>query len=133
MTSREIRELIIVDAKEGIPVEEISRVLRVGESTIWKLLKQERETGSIESRCKGRKSSLTEEQYEKMIALVEAEPDVTLEEIRERLELPIHKSQISNLLRKAGYSFKKRWSTPRNVTGRTLNRNGNCGRSSNHK
>ena len=74
------------------------------------LLKQKRETGGIESHCHGRKSSLTAEQaeqYEKMIALVEAQPDITLEEIRERLELPIHKSQISHLLHKAGYRLKK--------------------------
>lgn len=119
MISQEIRKLIIRNGEEGITVEEMSRVLHVGKSTIWKLLKQKRETGSIESHCHGRKSSLTAEQYEKMIALVEAQPDITLEEIRERLELPIHKSQISYLLRKAGYRFKKRWSMPRNETGKT--------------
>ncbi|MFG6352209.1 MAG: helix-turn-helix domain-containing protein [Oscillospiraceae bacterium] len=94
MISKELRELIITDRREGLSVAEIGRVLHVGKPTIWKLLKQERETGSIESRCHGRKSSLTAEQYEQMIALVEAESDVTLEEIRERLRLPIHKSQI---------------------------------------
>ena len=119
MISQEIRGLIIRNAEEGISVEEMSRVLHVGKSTIWRLLKQKKETGSIESRCHGRKSSLTEEQHEKMIALVEAQPDITLEEIRERLKLPIHKSQISQLLGKAGYSFKKRWSMPRNEIGRT--------------
>ena len=32
---------------------------------------------------------------------------MTLEELREQLDLPIKKSQISNLLHKAGYHFKK--------------------------
>ena len=32
---------------------------------------------------------------------------MTLEEMREQLDLPIKKSQISNLLHKAGYHFKK--------------------------
>lgn len=96
----------------------MSRVLHVGKSTIWKLLKQKRETGSIESHCHGRKSSLTAEQYEKMIALVEAQPDITLEEIREHLELPIHKSQISYLLRKAGYRLKKDGLCPGTRPGR---------------
>ena len=103
MISQEIRELIIRNREEGVSVEEMRRVLHVGKSTIWKLLKQKKETGSIESRCHGRKSSLTAEQYEKMISLAETQPDITLEEIRERLELPVHKSQTSHLLRKAGY------------------------------
>ena len=51
----------------------------------------------------GEKSSMTDEQYQAMLELVEQEPDVTLEEIRERLDLPIHKSQINNLLHQAGY------------------------------
>lgn len=121
MISQEIRKLIIRNAEEGITVEEISRVLHVGKSTIWKLLKQKRETGSIESHCHGRKSSLTAEQYEKMIALVEAQPDITLEEIREHLELPIHKSQITDQLfaAQSRIPLKKRWSMPRNETGKT--------------
>lgn len=108
MISMELRKLIVADAKDGIKVEEISRVLRVGESTIWKILKQERETGSIEPRYRGKQSKITPEQHEAMLKLVEEKPDVTLEEIRDRLDLPIKKSQIGNLLHKAGYHFKKK-------------------------
>ena len=82
------------------------------------------------SHCFGRRSSLTAEQYEQMITLVEVELDVILEKIRERLELPIHKSQISNLLCKTEYNFKKIWSMPKNTIGRTSNRGENFGQSS---
>ena len=102
MVSIELRELIVANAKAGIRVDEISRVLQVGKSTIWRILKQERETGNIEPRYRGRKSKITPEQHEAMLKLVEEKPDVTLEEMREQLDLPIKKSQISNLLHKAG-------------------------------
>ena len=107
MISIEIRKLIVADVKDGISVEDISRVLRVGESTIRKLVRQERETGSVEPRYKGRQPKIRPDEYEAMLKLAEKQPDVTLEEIRERLNLPIKKSQISNLLRKAGYRLKK--------------------------
>ena len=55
-----------------------------------------------------------------MLKLVEEKPDVTLEEMREQLDLPIKKSQISNLLHKAGYHFKKRCFMPAKGTGKML-------------
>lgn len=108
MISMELRKLIIANAKDGIKVNEISRILRVGKSTIWRILKQERETGNIEPRYRGRQSTITPEQHEAMLKLVEKKSDVTLEEIRTQLNLPIKKSQINNLLHKAGYHLKKR-------------------------
>ena len=122
MVSIELRELIVANAKAGIRVDEISRVLQVGKSTIWRILKQERETGNIEPRYRGRKSKITPEQHEAMLKLVEEKPDVTLEEMREQLDLPIKKSQISNLLHKAGYYFKKDALCPRTGPGRCCNK-----------
>ena len=122
MVSIELRELIVANAKAGIRVDEISRVLQVGKSTIWRILKQERETGNIEPRYRGRKSKITPEQHEAMLKLVEEKPDVTLEEMREQLDLPIKKSQISNLLHKAGYHFKKDALCPGKGPGRCCNK-----------
>ena len=114
----EKRKLIVFNAKRGMGVPEMSEIFQVGKSTIWKLLKREKETGGIEPQYQGKKSSMTDEQYQAMLELVEQEPDVTLEEIRERLDLPIHKSQINNLLHQAGHHFKKRWYMLRNRSGK---------------
>jgi len=54
-----------------------------------------------------------------VIELVEAQSDITLEEIIDELELPIRKSRLSLLLIKEGYSFKKRQSTQRLKTEKT--------------
>ena len=112
--------MIVANAKAGIRVDEISRVLQVGKSTIWRILKQEREIGNIEPRYRGRKSKITPEQHEAMLKLVEEKPDATLEEMREQLDLPIKKSQISNLLHKTVYHFKKRCFMPVKGTGKML-------------
>ncbi len=86
MLSMEIREIIKKDLEDKIPVKEISRTLRVSQSAIYALKKRIRETGSIQpgyqGRC-GRPSSVTAEQLQAMEALVQAQPDCTLEEIRE--------------------------------------------------
>lgn len=120
MVSVELRKLIVANAEAGIRVEEMSHILQVGKSTIWRILKQNRETGNIEPRYRGRASKITPEQHEAMLKLVEEKPDVPLEEIREQLDLPIQKSQISNLLHKAGYRFKKRCFMLTNGIGKML-------------
>ncbi len=111
MLSMEIREIIKKDLDDKIAVKEISRTLRVSQSAIYALKKRLRETGSIkpgyQGRC-GRPSSVTAEQLQAMEALVQTQPDCTLEEIREKLQLPVKKSQISNLLHQMGFRLKKR-------------------------
>ncbi len=110
MLSIEIRRIITEDVEEGMSVKEISRVMRVSPSAIYALLRRKRETGSIEPGYKGkcgRPSKLTQEQLDAMEELVNQRPDITLEEIQQKLDLPIKKSQISNLLHKMGFRFKK--------------------------
>ncbi len=111
MLSMEIRKIIIQDREDGMEIKAISQALRVSESAIHSLLRRKRETGSIEPSYQGncgRPSKVTEEQRKEMEELVREQPDVTLEEIREKLELPIKKSQISNLLHEMGFRFKKK-------------------------
>ncbi len=57
-----------------------------------------------------------------LIELVEAVPDITLEEMATALEeqgVKVHPSSISRVLTKAGMSYKKSRSTPRSASVRT--------------
>jgi transposase len=75
------------------------------------------ETGSfLPTPYPGRKPILTSKKWAEVLELVAKEPDKTLEEIIEELSLPIHKSRLSVLLIKAGYSFKKRVFIPPHKT-----------------
>ena len=107
--SNEKRELLIRAKERGEKEKDIAKWLEISErsvTTIWRLY---RETGNYLSKpYPGRKPILKAEKWEEIKALVTSNPDKTLEEIIEELNLPIHKSRLSVLLIEAGYSFKKR-------------------------
>ena len=99
MVTMNIQEIILADLQDGMKVSEISRVMRIYE-----------QTGSLEANYEpsGRKCELDEAGLETLKQLVIEHPDITLEEIRERMQLSIKKSEISNILRnKLGFTFKK--------------------------
>ena len=107
-----IIKIIISDLKKGINVNEISRVLGVNQSTIYRIKKKYEKTGILEGNYEpcGKKSELDEIGLEKLKELVLKQPDITIEEIRQTMNLSIKKSQISYILRnKLGFRFKKRW------------------------
>lgn len=101
MVAMKIREIILADLQDGMKVSEISRVMRIDESTIYRLKAKYEQTGSLEANYEpsGRKCELDEAGLETLKQLVIEHPDITLEEIRERMQLSIKKSEISNILR----------------------------------
>jgi transposase len=110
MVPMAVREIIIADHKDGMSVPAISEAFRVSEGTIYRLLRTERETGSIGSRShnSGRKPEVGAERLSEMEAMVAENPDITLQEIKEAINLSIQKSEISNILRnKLGFRYKK--------------------------
>ena len=117
MVTMNIQEIILADLQDGMKVSEISRVMQIDESTIYRLKAKYEQTGSLEANYEpsGRKCELDEAGLETLKQLVIEHPDITLEEIRERMQLSIKKSEISNILRnKLGFTFKKRWFMPAN-------------------
>lgn len=122
MIAMKIREIILADLQDGMKVSEISRVMRIDESTIYRLKAKYEETGSLKANYEpsGRKCELDEAGLERLKQLVLEHPDITLEEIRESMQLSIKKSEISNILRnKLGFTFKKRWFMPANKSDQT--------------
>lgn len=114
-----VREIIIKDLEAVMKVCEISRILRVHEATIYRLKARYRKTGSIEPNYEpcGKKSELDEQGLERLKNLVLSQPDITLEEIRETMQLKIKKSEISHILRnKLGFRYKKNGSCKRAKT-----------------
>ena len=76
---------------------------------VKKLLKQRKRLGHIRPLYErvGAKRKLTDEQVKKLIDLVEDRPDLTLEELRDRLSLDCTPQTVHNLLKKEGFTFKK--------------------------
>jgi transposase len=113
--SNEKRELIIEAKQRGEKEETIASWLKVSKrsvATIWKLFK---DTGNFQpAKYTGRKSRLNGEKINKILSTVNENPDITLNELIERLSLPIKKSRLSKLLIKLGFSYKKRLFTLKN-------------------
>jgi len=102
------------DAGEGTR-QDIADRYRVSLGMVKKLLAQRKRTGDIAPRHghSGRKPYLTREHRLRMEALVGRQPDVTLWEIQERLDLECTLQAIHYALKDMGLSFKKNASRQR--------------------
>jgi transposase len=127
--SNEKRELMIEAKQRGEKEEAIAAWLKVSKrsiSTIWKLFK---DTGSFQpAKYPGRKSRLSDEKIDEICSAVNENPDMTLSELIERLSLPVRKSQLSKLLIKLGFSYKKRRSTRKSSLEAMSRKNAPTGR-----
>ena len=123
--SEEKRALLIAAKKRGEKEEDIAKWLEISKSsvgTIWGLY---RKTGDYRAKpYPGAKPKLTVEKWKEVEALIAKEPDKTLEEIIEALQLPIQKSRLSVLIIEAGYSFKKSQHIPPSKTAKTSKKSG---------
>lgn len=107
----EVRKKIIEARKNGLLIKEISKAYSVSANAIHCLLRLERETADItpKTHLRGRKPTVSSEQLEEMRNLIISRPDITLEEIRETMDLSIKKSAISKIINeKLGFRYKKR-------------------------
>jgi transposase len=121
MVNMEIRKLISKANKEGISVATMEKTYKVPQRTIYALLRHEETTGSMEpltGNC-GRPPSLSAQDLEKMRKLIEAQPDITLNEIKEKMQLSIDISAICRYVKhKLGFSYKKSASSLPPVRGK---------------
>lgn len=69
----------------------IAECFSVNTSTVYRLEKRMRETGSIETRVfqRGRKCFLKQTDIENINDLIKAQPDITIHEINEKLQLSV--------------------------------------------
>ena len=128
--SLDLRERIVAayDGKEGTR-EEVAKRFKVSEGMVKKLLAQRSRTGDLRPRYRfcGRKAGLESEHGESMRRLVEKEPDVTLEEIKQRLGLGCTIGAVHWVLTRLGLTYKKRLSMRPNKTDRTSPKPGGAG------
>lgn len=108
--SLDLRERIVAayDAKEGTR-EEVAKRFRVSLGLVKKLVAQRNRTGDLRARYRycGRKARLEPEQGARLKALVQREPDLTLVEIKERMELKCTIGAIHWVLKRLGLTYKK--------------------------
>lgn len=114
--SVDLRERILASYDEGMGSrQEVAHRYRVSLGMVKKLLSQRRKTGRIEPRhCySGRKPFFTTTHRDQMQLLIEKQPDITLEEIRDSMQLNCSLPAIHYVLKEMKLSFKKNASRQR--------------------
>lgn len=110
MLHNEARELLVKGYEKSGDVAAIARAYSVSERTVYRLAQQKRETGSVALRTsrRGRKPTLTEEDKENIKQCVDERPDITINEIREKLQLTASYSTVERAVQAMGYTLKKK-------------------------
>ena len=108
-TSICVRNIILSAWQRGEKVETIVSWTGVSRATAYNIRKQFHDAESIEPKKQpGRPSRLSKADYDSIRKLILKESDIALDEIIERLNLPIKKSRLSVITIEMGFSFKKR-------------------------
>jgi transposase len=110
--SLDLRERIIASRKDGHSAGEVARLFRVSRRSVERYWKKHQSTGTVEAKQRGgyRRSCL-EGYDESLRAWINAEKDLTLAQLRERicsdLGIKVGNTALWHRLERLGLSYKK--------------------------
>jgi len=100
--------------------EEVAATFGVSRAWVHRLIQRRRETGSLAPRRQTKfRSRVLAGQEQRLVAVITAQPDLTLAELKHKLQLSASVPTICRALRALGLSFKKSPSSPMSRTART--------------
>jgi len=117
----ELRERVTEAIDAGQTWAATAARFRVSAAFVGKLLRQRRETGSIEPRrgWTGSRPAVDEKGLRRLRAAVAGRPDATLAELRRKARLACSRPTVFRYLRRLGLTRKKSRSGPASGTART--------------
>jgi transposase len=124
--SMDLRKRVLADSDAGLPTKQVAEKYGVSRTWVRSLKQRRRETGEIAPRVGGGRKPKFDRQ--KLVTLVEAQPDATLVELRERLGVQCSLSAIWMALDKLKITFKKKGSRRPSKTGPTSPQSGRTGK-----
>lgn len=107
--SMDLRTRILRDSKAGLPSKELATKYSVSRAWVDRLKQRHRETGEIAPRkqTKFRDRALNTQQEVRLVALITAQPDATLEELRAAVPTTAAVSTVWQAIRRLGFRVKK--------------------------
>lgn len=110
MLHNEARNLLVKAYEKSHDAQEVAEFFSVDKSTVYRLYKQKRLTGSVDLRTsrRGRKPSLTDGDMGNIDKAVAEQPDITIDEIIEKLGLRVSNETVRKAVIKLGYVYKKK-------------------------
>ncbi|EIC28410.1 IS630 transposase-related protein [Methylomicrobium album] len=107
--SMDLRKRVIEACDRGETIAQVAQRFAVSPSFVNKLQQRRRKSGTLEPKPHGggRQPLLSLEHDEMLRTLLAAQPDTTLEELRDKLGLKVHLSTLWYRLQRLGLTFKK--------------------------
>jgi len=120
--SEDLRRRVVAARQEGLSATEVSQRLRVGRSTVYRILQRFEEHGDFGiKRRGGYVKPLLGPLEQRLRSWIETEPGLTLEQLCERLQaetgLEVGQTTMWRQLRRMGLKYKK--NAPRSGAGST--------------
>jgi transposase len=110
MLHNEARELLVAGYEKTHDVQGIADAYGVSKWTVYHLVEQKRKTGSVALRVnqRGRKACLSPEDKERIGHCIDNQPDITIDELREKLHITASYTTVERAIVELGYTFKKK-------------------------
>lgn len=110
MLHNEARELLVKWYLKTHKAKEVAAAYSVSEPTVYRLAQQKRETGSVTLRVnqRGRKRVLGDEEIARIDRAIQEQPDITIRELVEKLQLCAGDETVRRAVNNLGYFFKKK-------------------------
>jgi transposase len=113
--SLELRERVLADCEAGDNTHSVALKHGVSKAWVRRLKQRRRENGEVAPRRPIKKTPPKWHAYaDRLTRLVEQQPDITLRELRERLQVEVSLQTLSVALRRLKYTLKKKSSGPAN-------------------
>lgn len=119
--SQDLRDRVLAAADRGMKTKQIADLFAVSPAWVRRVKQRRREYGETTPRKVGNPGKRKIDRAE-LAALVEAHPDATAVELRDRLSVSCSTSAIYAVLKELGYTFKKKRSRQRSRIARTWQR-----------
>ena len=110
MLHNEARNLLVQAYEQTHDAQTVAKCFHVSTSTVYRLSGQMKKTGSVDLQTsqRGRKAALTEENLYEIDQLIIAQPDITIDEIIEKLGVTVSNETMRKAVIRLGYVYKKK-------------------------
>ena len=110
MQHNEARNLLVEAYEKTRDAKAVALAYGVSVPTVYRLAEQKAKTGSVGLRVseRGRKRVLTAEDSERIAKVIDSQPDITLSEIVEKLNLPVGIESVRWRIQAMEYRRKKK-------------------------
>ena len=110
MPHNDARNLLVKAYEKTHDAKGVAMAYGVSVPTVYRLAEQKAKTGSVDLRVneRGRKRVLGQEAKDKIAQTIDEQPDITLAEIVEKLELSVSIETVRREIKAMGYRRKKK-------------------------